>query len=414
LPFPSRNMLGGDNPFSNIHGDVLNATPEDDQSKRNLVEELKNRARAAVGRKNWPEAEALYSKGLEVLPDAILYSNRSLVRLSLDKKDEALADADSAIENDSNYAKGYYRRGQALHKLGRRGEALHAFEAGEAKAPEDKSFKTMVAKLAQEVREKGPNVTAPANTPPPPPSKKKAATASTASPTQTTSKAPVASAPEREVVEGEEELGSEVVRGYRKTADGRTTTYFNNELTEEAKALIGDIAPKQVAGEVKMNVAQGASSWNQAGTWEERDMTGWANGRLPELLVGLELPLPGGAGAVRTTELKKLEGDSQITLSRGKRRFLFEYSFELHWELTVTETGAKAKGHLHFPDMSSDCNGEYEVSVQVKPSAPPEAHALIDRHVRPVGGGGAGEEEVLLRPAVAARLAQFVAELQAK
>ena len=35
-------------------------------------------------------------------------------------------------------------------------------------------------------------------------------------------------------------------RGYKTLSDGRKTTYFNMERTEEEKALIGDITPKRI------------------------------------------------------------------------------------------------------------------------------------------------------------------------
>jgi len=239
-------MLGGDNPFANIHREVIDAHPEDEQSKINLVEELKSRARGSVSRKNWPEADVLYSKAIEVKADAILYANRSLVRLNLKRTQDSLIDAESAVTQDPGYAKGYYRKGQALAALGRFGEALHAYEAGESIAPDDNSFKQMIQKMTIEIREKGPNVAeTPAESPSPSPTvtQKKQS-----SPNQAKKSPPVSKQKKTTVTEGDEPEADEDldnVRGYKKLADGRTTTYFNNELTEEAKALIGDIAPKK-------------------------------------------------------------------------------------------------------------------------------------------------------------------------
>mmetsp|Transcript_10674 Transcript_10674/g.13854 ORF Transcript_10674/g.13854 Transcript_10674/m.13854 type:complete len:394 (+) Transcript_10674:293-1474(+) len=393
-------MFGGENPFSNIHNDILNAQPEDDTSKQNLIEEIKSRARAAVGRKNWPEAECLYTKGIEVHPDAILYSNRALVRINLNKSEEALDDAEKAIAADSAYAKAFYRKGQALHKQGRYGEALHAFEAGEALAPDDKSFKQMVQKMTKEVKEKGPNIQeakAPSSTPP---SSSRKTVSPSASPASTKKKVKE----EVEQVEADDDEDLKDVRGYKRTADGRTTTYFNNELTEETKALIGDIAPKKVEAPVGMQVMEGASSWNQAGTWEERDMTGWANDKLSELLVPVEFALPDSLGTVKTTELKKLEGDCSITMSRGKRRFLFEYAFDLHWDLELAGM-EKATGKIHFPDMSSDCNGDYETQLQVQKSSS-ESRSLIDQFIRSADRG--------LQPKLFEQLQSFVQEFHSK
>merc|ERR1712188_173022 len=52
-----------------------------------------------------------------------------------------------------------------------------------------------------------------------------------------------------ELIEGE----SGVVRGYKKTKDGRTTSYFTRELDEEAKSLIGDITPKRIVSKTTSN-----------------------------------------------------------------------------------------------------------------------------------------------------------------
>ncbi|GMH50086.1 hypothetical protein TL16_g00690 [Triparma laevis f. inornata] len=46
--------------------------------------------------------------------------------------------------------------------------------------------------------------------------------------------------------DSDDDLGTDKVRGYKLTSDGRKTSFFNNELTDEAKALIGDIAPKPI------------------------------------------------------------------------------------------------------------------------------------------------------------------------
>jgi tetratricopeptide (TPR) repeat protein len=96
--------FGGDTPFTE-HGDVLTADPQDAQGKAALVEELKSRARGAFAAKNYPVAERLYSKGLQVLPDAALYANRSAIRVGLGRHEAALDDAESALKTDPTYVK---------------------------------------------------------------------------------------------------------------------------------------------------------------------------------------------------------------------------------------------------------------------------------------------------------------------
>merc|ERR1711904_295467 len=70
------------------------------------------------------------------------------------------------------------------------------------------------------------------------------------------------------------------LRGY-KVVNGKKTSYFHHEQTDEEKRLIGDIAPKRVnlpPGNLwtSTETNDDTSAWNTAGTWEERDITSWA------------------------------------------------------------------------------------------------------------------------------------------
>lgn len=89
------------------------------------------------------------------------------------------------------------------------------------------------------------------------------------------------------------------MRGYKKTADGKTTTYFHRELSEEDKKLLGDSTPKPISPAASNDptvTAAGAggvgSAWNGAGTWEEKSYTTWARKHLEELIVGASMNVP--------------------------------------------------------------------------------------------------------------------------
>jgi len=78
------------------------------------------------------------------------------------------------------------------------------------------------------------------------------------------------------------------VRGYKKRADGSTTSYFDREVDAATRALLDQQkAPKRIEPcDSSFNTAEGAASaWNAAGTtWEDKDVSKWAEGRLRELL----------------------------------------------------------------------------------------------------------------------------------
>ena len=164
--------------------------------------------------------------------------------------------------------------------LTRPGEAAEAFRAGAVLEPKSKLWTPLVEKAVKAASDAPAKPTNGVSSASSSGSASSPATTTTTkvsgSTSSTTVKAP-APATAGSGGRGETDPG---MKGYKKTADGRTTTYFNNDLSEEAKALIGDIAPKKLeppaAAAVPGAEAVGgnaASAWNKAGTWESRDMT---------------------------------------------------------------------------------------------------------------------------------------------
>ena len=83
------------------------------------------------------------------------------------------------------------------------------------------------------------------------------------------------------------------MRGYKTLADGRKTSFFHMEVSEEAKRLQAEqgsfVHGKKIdateAEKFEAKVTNGASVWNSSGTPEEKDMTKWAEERLQSLLL---------------------------------------------------------------------------------------------------------------------------------
>jgi len=371
-----------------------------------------NRRIFAAG--NLPEAELLYDKAIAIKPDAVLFANRAAVHLGLNLTDSALADASKAIDLDPKYSKAYYRKGQAYNARKEYEAAVEAFEKGMELDPSNSTFrdcaikaKAAAAKLAEEA----------AKTPsPPPPPVTTTTTTTTTTISSDSSAAPAVPVSKKKKLkkkdgeaaggsgeedeDGEEEVApkAEAMRGYKVLEDGRKTTYFNNTLSEEAKRLIGDIAPKkiEVLAEGGGGGGEGTagSAWNYAGTFEERNMTEWATGRLQELLSEVRVPIPRegvGAGVEEggAFEVKKvtgLEGDASVTFVRGKKKYLFDFVFTLEWEAGLAG-GGKAKGTLKYPDVTPDNDDEYDTLLEVDQLTPPEARPLINAYVKSSSAG---------------------------
>jgi tetratricopeptide (TPR) repeat protein len=251
-------------PFS-AHQDVLEAiVPEEAAQKTALLEELKRRGKGAVGAQIWPDAVALYSKALEATDSdgekAILKSNIALSQGKMGKWRESMQAAREAVGLDASYVKGWWRLGQANAALGDPASAVEALERALAIEPNNKSLQKELGKMqAMKLTEpttkpKPTNVNHSSTTT----KKEGLATA------ESTSQTPM------EVDEEAQFTKSDHVKGY-KIVNGKKTSFFHNELSEEAAKLIGDIAPKKLETQPAAEPTvqhDGSSVWNKAGTWE--------------------------------------------------------------------------------------------------------------------------------------------------
>lgn len=103
------------------------------------VELIKERAGAAYKAGAFELAAGLYTHALQLGPsrdeERILLGHRSACRCALKSYTDALADAERCTELAPQWAKGFARRGAALHGLHRWSESIEAYEAGLALDP---------------------------------------------------------------------------------------------------------------------------------------------------------------------------------------------------------------------------------------------------------------------------------------
>lgn len=392
--------FGGGSPIASPHRDVLEATPETDESKGRLVEEIKSRAKGAVSTKNWMEASLLYEKAISLTPsEAALHSNLSLVKFSMGDFKDARTSAQAAVDADPKYVKAYWRLGQAMTKLGDYEAALKTNQKALVLDPTNKALKKEIEKLKikvvedkarkeQEAKEKEAADAAEAeamlidppdlSAPPPP----KTATAPTT--TKPKEETPVTTTDDAVFSK------SDHVKGY-KIVNGKKTSFFHNELTEEAKQLIGDIAPKRLDTTTTTTAAAATptsgSAWNKAGTWEEKNVTNWAKESLQKSLLTVSYTLPSSSPApgavVQLTKIPTCDGHASFAMVRGKKRYIYEFCLTLEWQFTVEDD--VASGQMSFPDFDGTCElgeGYDMVQWEVKESTSATLTPLLDRFVK--------------------------------
>lgn len=104
--------------------------------------QFKAAGNAALKEKNYSLAIENYTKAINADgSNHVYFSNRSAAYLSMGDSNNALEDATSCIALNPEFAKGYSRKGAALHALKRYNDAMAAYEEGLAKFPGDAGLK---------------------------------------------------------------------------------------------------------------------------------------------------------------------------------------------------------------------------------------------------------------------------------
>nr|CCA21284.1 hsp90like protein putative [Albugo laibachii Nc14]CCA21657.1 hsp90like protein putative [Albugo laibachii Nc14] len=198
----------------------------------------------------------------------------------------------------------------------------------------------------------------------------------------------------QEVVIDESDLGD--ARGYKNGLP-----YFHRELSVEDQKLLGDTAPK------KMPIISGTdgskhegSAWNAAGTFEERNFIKWAEHRLSKILSSVKLTEGTIHGSIQAP--LNLTGDASICVIRGRKRYLFDFSFELPFVLTV-EGHHTYKGSYTMHDISND--GDFEISYGLEKN--PQDEAVLNALSKFVGDSHSGLQQEVLRA-----IQEFAAEFE--
>mmetsp|Transcript_34840 Transcript_34840/g.73500 ORF Transcript_34840/g.73500 Transcript_34840/m.73500 type:complete len:583 (+) Transcript_34840:1271-3019(+) len=182
-----------------------------------------------------------------------------------------------------------------------------------------------------------------------------------------------------------------MLRGYKKTSDGRTTSYFNREQTEHEKQLIGCIKPKRLEPQnssgtnipppspttsVSSGGGGGApvgSVWNQSGTtWEEKDTTDWCKKTLERCLLETttayysESSNNDSTYVSVVTKVSDLTGDASVAIAGGKKRYIYDFHASLDYEIHDDAQETVASGTLKLPDVNSATTvDEDELEVEI-------------------------------------------------
>mmetsp|Transcript_471 Transcript_471/g.756 ORF Transcript_471/g.756 Transcript_471/m.756 type:complete len:542 (-) Transcript_471:38-1663(-) len=136
-------------------------------------EQNKTRGNEAFGAGEYGQAILLYTLALDkadelpdkgnkggkqIFPRHIVLSNRSAAFLKLGDHEKALVDGTKAQETEPTYVKGIFRRGLALHAMGRYQDAIESLAAAHKIEPKNKQIKQALqfaeVRMTQEMRKR--------------------------------------------------------------------------------------------------------------------------------------------------------------------------------------------------------------------------------------------------------------------
>jgi len=108
----------------------------------------KDEGNAALSAKKYDEAIAAYTQAIALEPkEHTFYSNRSAAYLSKGDAEDAYQDGCSCVDVNPSWAKGYSRKGAALHAMRDYAAAAAVYQDGLAVAPDDASLKSALAEV---------------------------------------------------------------------------------------------------------------------------------------------------------------------------------------------------------------------------------------------------------------------------
>lgn len=99
------------------------------------------------------------------------------------------------------------------------------------------------------------------------------------------------------------------------------------------------------------------SKWNQAGTWEEKSLSTWANGRVRELLPTVEPVEFDHDCTARVLEVTSCSGEASMVTVRQRKRIGYSFEIEMKYVVHLEPSSKPIEGKMKVPEA---CYGELD------------------------------------------------------
>jgi len=130
-----------------------------DEEHRERAEAKREEGNSAFKANDFLQAALYYSEAIQLSPSLHLaWANRAQCMLQTGQPEKALEDATRCTEIAPEYAKGWFRKGMALHALKRYGEAIPALVKAEEADPKNSQIPEAIKMAQLMCRKHGPGV----------------------------------------------------------------------------------------------------------------------------------------------------------------------------------------------------------------------------------------------------------------
>lgn len=119
---------------------------------------LKDEGNELMKQNKYEEAIEKYSEAIDVVPGATYYCNRAAAFSKLSQHENAVKDANSALQLDPGYSKAYARMGFAYLNMSKLKEAEESYSNALRLDPNNQSYKDNVEAVREKINA-GPNIT---------------------------------------------------------------------------------------------------------------------------------------------------------------------------------------------------------------------------------------------------------------
>merc|ERR1711865_327708 len=349
---------------------------------------LKEEATALFKAKKFDDAIAKYREGFDAVPADIsgyrsgvardlrvaCLNNSAMCQVKIEAWEAAVLTCNEVLEIDSKSVKAWYRQGLAYHKQCNWEAAKSSLRSALDIEPKNKDVVKELESVQKDVmatkkqkggsndysrfdlledsdEEEAVKEPEPERRPEPKAKSKPAKKKSSPKP------APKSKPASKPAVDSDDDEGD--LLSTKTGSDKKDSKYWWDNRGGANASSTGTLTPQKITSPEQVKATAlpaGASQWNSAGTWEEKNMGDWFNSHLTSALTAVTYEHEGLDSVVKSVD--GFSGDCNICKRRNKTSWIYDVTFKIKFEIDGK------MGTLTIPELSNMDDDDYCIEVK--------------------------------------------------